>query len=225
MPPSLSQLLEDYLALFRQEVTALLAKVATEKVPVPEVGRDCYSRYFLMPKKDMGLLPILDLWDINYFLKKEKFKMLTLAQVLSALDPGDWMVALDLQDAFFHIPILPVHRRYLRFVVYYQLFVRYVGAIKGKAVQKRTISRWALLCIKMCYALAKKQPPEGLRAHSTRATAASTALALGVPVLDICQAASWASLHTFAKHYCLDSQVRLLRAGYFGCSVLQDFLV
>ncbi|KAJ1198543.1 hypothetical protein NDU88_002382 [Pleurodeles waltl] len=37
-----------------------------------------------------------------------------------------------------------------------QLFVGYVGVKKGKAVQKRTISRWVLLCIKMCYALAQK---------------------------------------------------------------------
>ena len=43
--------------------------------------------------------------------------MLTLAQVLSALDPGDWMVALDLQDAYFHIPVLQSHRHYLRFKV------------------------------------------------------------------------------------------------------------
>ena len=43
--------------------------------------------------------------------------MLTLAQVLSALDPGDWIVALDLQDAYFHIPVLQSHRRYLWFQV------------------------------------------------------------------------------------------------------------
>ncbi|KAJ1217854.1 hypothetical protein NDU88_005441 [Pleurodeles waltl] len=47
-----------------------------------------------------------------------------------------------------------------------QLFVGYVGAKKGKAVQKRTFSRWVLLCIKMCYALSKKlcvlTPPEPL---------------------------------------------------------------
>ena len=43
--------------------------------------------------------------------------MLTLAQVLSALDPGDWMVALDLQDAYCHIPILQTHRHYLRLKV------------------------------------------------------------------------------------------------------------
>ena len=43
--------------------------------------------------------------------------MLTLAQVLAALDLGDWMIALDLQDAHFHIPILKRHRRYLEFPV------------------------------------------------------------------------------------------------------------
>ncbi|XP_069072115.1 uncharacterized protein [Pleurodeles waltl] len=63
---------------------------------------------------DKGLRPILDFRDLNLFLKKEKFKMLTLAQVLSVLDSGDWMVALN---AYFHIPILPAHRRYLRFVL------------------------------------------------------------------------------------------------------------
>ncbi|KAJ1208809.1 hypothetical protein NDU88_004192 [Pleurodeles waltl] len=40
------------------------------------------------------------------------------------------------------------------FLVDDQLFVGYVGAKKGKTVQKRTISRWVLLCIKICYALA-----------------------------------------------------------------------
>ncbi|XP_069072210.1 extracellular calcium-sensing receptor-like [Pleurodeles waltl] len=67
----------------------------------------------------------------------------------------------------------------------------------------------------MCSALAKKQPPEGLRAHLTRATAATTALACGMPVLDICQATTWTSLHTFTKHYCLDSQI-----SYFSSSPL-----
>ncbi|KAJ1208810.1 hypothetical protein NDU88_004193 [Pleurodeles waltl] len=122
MPPSFHHLPEDRLVLLCQEVEVLLAKGAIEKVPVPEVGRGCYSRYFLIPKKDKGLCPILDLRDLNYFLKKEKFKMITLAQVLSALDPGDWMVALDLQDAYFYIPILHAHRLYLRFVVGHEHF-------------------------------------------------------------------------------------------------------
>ncbi|XP_078520251.1 uncharacterized protein LOC144785006 [Lissotriton helveticus] len=43
--------------------------------------------------------------------------MFTLAQVLQALLEEDWMVSIDLQNAYFHIPILKSHRKYLRFTV------------------------------------------------------------------------------------------------------------
>ena len=48
------------------------------------------------------------------------------------------------------------------------LSVGYCSATKGKALQKRTPSRSIILCIKTCYALAKKNPPEGIRAPSDR---------------------------------------------------------
>ena len=102
-----------------------------------------------------------------------------------------------------------------------QLFVGFAGAKKGNAVQKRTISRWIMLFIKIWYALAKMLPSESLQAHSTITKAATTALACGVPLLDICQAATWASLPTFMNHYCLDGQDRL--EGHFAHLVLQDF--
>ena len=43
--------------------------------------------------------------------------MLTLAQVLQTLEEGDWLVSLDLQEAYFHIPIFQSHRKYLRFCI------------------------------------------------------------------------------------------------------------
>ncbi|KAJ1084760.1 hypothetical protein NDU88_004906 [Pleurodeles waltl] len=95
----------------------MLSEGAIELVPVQERDQGCYSRYFLIPKADCRLRPILDLRILNLFLKQEKFKMLTLAQVLLALNEGDWMVSVDLQDEYFHIPILKSHRKYLRFVV------------------------------------------------------------------------------------------------------------
>ena len=49
--------------------------------------------------------------------------MLTLVQVLSALDLGDWLVVLDLQDAYFRIPILKSHRRYLQLTVSQEHFL------------------------------------------------------------------------------------------------------
>jgi len=36
-------------------------------------------------------------------------------RVLKFLKPGDWLASLDLKDAYFHVPIFPSHRKFLRF--------------------------------------------------------------------------------------------------------------
>ena len=43
--------------------------------------------------------------------------MKTARSVLQSLHPGDWMVSLDLQDAYLQVPVHPASRRYLRFCV------------------------------------------------------------------------------------------------------------
>lgn len=50
-------------------------------------------------------------------MKKLKFSMVSLASIIISLDPGDWYATLDLKDAYFHISILPNHRKFLSFVV------------------------------------------------------------------------------------------------------------
>ncbi len=74
-----------------------------------------YSRYFLVPKKDGGLRPILDLRRLNHALMRRPFRMITLKQILSQICTEDWFCSLDLKDAYFHIQIAPHHRRFLRF--------------------------------------------------------------------------------------------------------------
>ncbi len=56
-----------------------------------------------------------------------KFKMLTVKQVVSQIRSEDWFVTIDLKDAYFHISILPSHRKFLRF------------AFRGKAYQYRVL--------------------------------------------------------------------------------------
>ena len=76
-----------------------------------------YSTYFLVPKKTGDLRPILNLKPINGQIRRPSFKMETVASVMKALKVGDWMTSLDLKDAYFHIPIHPGHRQYLRFCI------------------------------------------------------------------------------------------------------------
>ncbi len=43
--------------------------------------------------------------------------METLSSILRDLQQGMWMISLDLKDAYLHIPIIPQHRKFLRFAL------------------------------------------------------------------------------------------------------------
>ena len=57
----------------------------------------------------------IDLSALNTHIQCPSFKMETNGSVLKALQKGQWLTVLDLKDAYFHIPIHPSYRRYLRF--------------------------------------------------------------------------------------------------------------
>lgn len=74
-----------------------------------------FSRYFLVPKRDGGLRPILDLRGLNRYLRPLKCQMPMVPRVRQAIVAGDWFATIDLKDAYFHIPIWQDHWRFLRF--------------------------------------------------------------------------------------------------------------
>ena len=76
-----------------------------------------FNRLFLVPKPNNKWRPILDLSNLNLFLKVEKFKMETPETIRSSLQQGEWVTSVDFQDAYFHIPIQEQSRKYLRFHV------------------------------------------------------------------------------------------------------------
>ncbi len=86
-----------------------------------------YSPYFIVPKKDGGLRPILDLRVLNRALHKLPFRMLTQRRIFQCVRPFDWFAAIDLKDAYFHVSILPRHRPFLRF------------AFEGRAYQYKAL--------------------------------------------------------------------------------------
>ncbi len=71
--------------VLRSEVMTLLEKGAIEMVPPALSGSGFYSRYFLVPKKDGGLRPILDLRCLNHTLMRRPFRMITLKQITDGL--------------------------------------------------------------------------------------------------------------------------------------------
>ena len=97
-----------------QAIQALLEKGAVERVLQPD-SPGFYSRIFLVPKKTGGWRPVIDLSTLNSYIDVRSFKMETMASIRASIQPCHWGVSLDLTDAYFHVPIHPRSRKYLRF--------------------------------------------------------------------------------------------------------------
>lgn len=101
----------------RQFVSSLQLQGAAVPVPLAEHFAGFYSTLFLVPKRTGGWRPVIDLKRLNRHIHPESFKMESLQMIIQAVQPTDWMISIDLQDAYLHVPILPAFQKYLRFAV------------------------------------------------------------------------------------------------------------
>ena len=103
-------------------VDSLLEKGAVRLVNPDRAGPGFYNHFFLVAKKSGGWRPILNLTGLNRFIRQSTFRMETPRNVLAAVRPGEWLISIDLKDAYFHIAIHEAFYRYLRFVVGNQVY-------------------------------------------------------------------------------------------------------
>ena len=89
--------------LILEEINSLLAKDATEEVPMTEL---CYSsNMFLVAKKTGGKRPVLNLRPLNNFVPNETFKMEGIHSLKDFLKSNYFMTKLDMRDAYYSILI------------------------------------------------------------------------------------------------------------------------
>lgn len=112
--PPPSHFNHDQQRLIEREIKELLDKGAISRVSESTRGA-FYSTLFLVPKKDGGQRPVINLKALNEFVITEHFKMEGLHTLKDLVKPGDWMAKIDLKDAYFTIPIQVAHRKLLRF--------------------------------------------------------------------------------------------------------------
>ena len=74
-----------------------------------------YSRMFMVTKVSGGWRPIIDLSTLNLSVVILKFRMETAQFVLQSVRRNEWMVTIDLKDAYLQIPIHPRSRKFLSF--------------------------------------------------------------------------------------------------------------
>ena len=96
-----------------EEVVELLSKGAIEETqPGPQ---SFISQIFLVEKNDGGFHPVINLKRLNHNVRTEHFKMEGLHPLPSLIQQKDWMVKLDLKDAYLQVPIHPGQHHLLQF--------------------------------------------------------------------------------------------------------------
>ena len=123
-----------------QKFQDLLRKQAIEQVPQTP---GFYSRLFVVQKDSGTWRPIIDLSTLNTYIASQRFHMETPQSVLRSIRQGDWIISLDLQDAYLQVPIHPESRRYLRFTmggVSYQFRVLCFGLTTAPQVFTRLMA-------------------------------------------------------------------------------------
>ena len=128
-----------------QEVEAMLAKGALEITLDPGPGFYSQSSF---PGGEGVWRPVIDMSHLNEFIHLTRFKMETVASVLSVRE-RDFLASLDLKDAYFQIPIHPSSRKLLRFTsegTVYQFRALCFGLLTAPQVFTRVfaaVSAWA----------------------------------------------------------------------------------
>lgn len=80
----------------------------------PNITPSHFSRMFLRKKSDGSMRPIIDLRGLNRFVAAKPFHLISQTSVPEFLQQDDWLIKIDLSQAYFHVPIAPSHRPFLR---------------------------------------------------------------------------------------------------------------
>ncbi|CAJ0968421.1 unnamed protein product [Ranitomeya imitator] len=102
---------------FRQAVSSLFQAGVIVPVPTAERFRRFYSNLFVVPKKGDSVRPILDLKQLNKYVRVRHFRMESLRSIIASMEKEEYLASIDIQDAYLPIPIAPAHQRFLRFAI------------------------------------------------------------------------------------------------------------
>ena len=99
--------------IIQEEIDTLLEKEAIE--PIPHSKAEFVSNLFLVKKKSGGFRPVINLESLNQFIHMEHFTMETIANLRTMLSKNDWIVRIDISDAYLTIPLDEEFKDYIAF--------------------------------------------------------------------------------------------------------------
>ena len=112
-PPQLARVNQEERLQINSEIKEMLRKGAIQQVK-SEPG-EFLSNLFLVNKKDGGHQPVINLKFLNSFIPYQHFKMEGMHLIKDLLEEHDFLIKIDLKDAYFGIPLDKSSRKYIRF--------------------------------------------------------------------------------------------------------------
>ena len=97
-----------------QDISEMLQKWAIQVVS-PTNG-EFLSSVNLVKKKDGGNRPVMNLTELNSYVTYQHLKMEGQYLLKHLVQTGDWMIKIDLKDAYFTVPVSKQHQPLLRFM-------------------------------------------------------------------------------------------------------------
>ena len=121
LPPSLALPSPSQLPLIRPFLPDLLSRQIIRRITCPQLL--FFSRLFVVKKKGGSNRLIIDLSLLNKLLIVPSFKMETYSKIARGLVGPLWGCTIDLEDAYFHVPMNWHFHKFMAFVVDGQVFV------------------------------------------------------------------------------------------------------
>ena len=121
VPPARAMPGATQLPLIRPFIPVLLSRHIIRKIATPQLLY--FSRVFVVGKKNNSSRLVIDLSLLNLLLIVPRFKMETVEKIALNITGPMWGCTIDMEDAFFHVPVGWDYQRYLAFVVDGQIYV------------------------------------------------------------------------------------------------------
>ncbi|XP_069600694.1 uncharacterized protein [Ranitomeya imitator] len=95
----------------------LLINKVISTVPKDERNKGHYSSLFLIRKPNGTHRMIINLKPLNQYVTYRRFRMESVRSTVPLIGQDFVMATIDLQDAYYHVPVHPTYRKFLRFAV------------------------------------------------------------------------------------------------------------
>ena len=113
-PPKNPNVSEEAHDVLDKEAKGLLDKGAVSKVT--STPGEFVSSFFAVPKpRSEKWRPIINLKNFNSYVRHYKFRMETFQKIREWIQPGSYLVGLDLKDQFLSVPVNSRFWKFLRF--------------------------------------------------------------------------------------------------------------